>query len=774
VLNAFIMDPMRSTKIIIFILLIIIPASAACAPPPPQPVSLPPESQAEWSHADLRWVGPGDAPNPQQDLIAAYARNTGDELRIRLDFLELGPAFPFDIYLALDNASGGEKSLPLSGTAGIEWNELLIFTAANEVLLQIPGEQPRQTNDVYLSTSENFDGFVLHLDARFLIPGTFFQIFITPPNSLDIIDATPPVALNGAAPAPAQLLLAFWDTLPAATPAQAMRRWNGAHTGPLGQRHGLFQLLKASDKFDIPLVLLDLKNPSSLAAMATMDQLQWVRTLEERGLLVLPDSASGDLEDAAYSLNLSRRTGSQYSLQPSPFLFAPLQGPLPEGYQAAFHVSADERIAQISSGRLIPLPGEIYPEEGAHVRPDEQVNRTGLTLATKRKLLDAALSNDLSRITVMGGSLPDSLWADSSITAIAFAYLAHHPWIETLDQEDLLAIPVNPSKPQSHCSDLLCTPFVLPFIPYTTAGTPIANGLTLPELRQIIRADLATAPTNTAAELAWQMFLNLTMPTSDPYRQALQANYLGQTGHLLHIARWAANPTSINDCTLDLDWDGVADCVLASDHFIATFKSDGGRMLFAGSLQQGDWIQWIGPASQLQVGAGERQDWQIQRGAAADPNEIPGAFTSQSDPFALHDPVIKAGTLTFLSENGIEKTYTITPGGFRFTYRSSTPSITHLPLLLSPNVYWGEPLSYSALSSPENHTFTLGAGLHQQLIAQASSAELHADSFIDSIEWLQQSENPEQAYPAGHFIPFPMVVLEIQAGGSFTVEIQHK
>jgi hypothetical protein len=321
---------------------------------------------------------------------------------------------------------------------------------------------------------------------------------------------------------------------------------------------------------------------------------------------------------------------------------------------------------------------------------------------------------------------------------------------------------------------LLCTPVVLPFIPYTTVGTPIDSGLTLTELRQIIRADLATAPLNAAGDLAWQMFLQLTMPTSDPYRQALQANYLGQTGHLLHIARWAANPTPLSDCTIDLDWDGVADCVLASDDFIATFKTDGGRMLFAGSLQEGEWIQWIGPASQLQVGAGERRDWQIQRGAAADPNEIPGAFATQSDPFSPHTPVTGAGTLTFWSDNGTEKTYSITPRGFRFAYRSSTPSLTRLPLVLSPNLFWGNQLSYTALSDPDRLSFTWGAASLQQLVVLASSAELHADSFIDSIDWLQQSENPEQAYPAGHFVPYPLVVLEIRAGDSFILDIQQK
>jgi hypothetical protein len=63
------------------------------------------------------------------DLIAAYARNTGAALQVRLDFLEYQRSLiPFDIYLALDNAAGGENQLPVPGTAGVRWNELLMFT----------------------------------------------------------------------------------------------------------------------------------------------------------------------------------------------------------------------------------------------------------------------------------------------------------------------------------------------------------------------------------------------------------------------------------------------------------------------------------------------------------------------------------------------------------------------------------------------------------------------------------------------------------------------
>ncbi len=52
--------------------------------------------------------------------------------------------------------------------------------------------------------------------------------------------------------APAPLFLAFWNTLPASTPAQVLRRWDGAHTGPVGSRHGLRYLIESIDEFHLP------------------------------------------------------------------------------------------------------------------------------------------------------------------------------------------------------------------------------------------------------------------------------------------------------------------------------------------------------------------------------------------------------------------------------------------------------------------------------------------------------------------------------------------
>jgi hypothetical protein len=89
------------------------------------------------------------------------------------------------------------------------------------------------------------------------------------------------------------LLLAFWDIFPAFSPAQSIRKWDGAHTGPYGERHGLALLLKNIKRYSTPAVLLDLRSPPALSALDHMQALSLVRELVNRKLLILPDVLPG-------------------------------------------------------------------------------------------------------------------------------------------------------------------------------------------------------------------------------------------------------------------------------------------------------------------------------------------------------------------------------------------------------------------------------------------------------------------------------------------------
>ena len=102
-------------------------------------------------------------------------------------------------------------------------------------------------------------------------------------SSIEMVDSAA-VFWDNPLPAKAPLLLAFWDALPANTPAQLLQRWDGAHTGPYGSRHGLKHLLAAVEEYEVPVALLDLKDPTStLSGLDLIGQIAYIQQLEEQG-----------------------------------------------------------------------------------------------------------------------------------------------------------------------------------------------------------------------------------------------------------------------------------------------------------------------------------------------------------------------------------------------------------------------------------------------------------------------------------------------------------
>ncbi len=118
------------------------------------------------------------------------------------------------------------------------------------------------------------------------------QVFLTPPGSHNIADQLDPIDLGMTPPAPARYLLAFWNTFPAYTPLTALRRWDGAHTGPLGGRHGLWNLLRTARSAASPLILLDMNYPAALSALEFAGELELIKELQAERLLNSP--ADGD------------------------------------------------------------------------------------------------------------------------------------------------------------------------------------------------------------------------------------------------------------------------------------------------------------------------------------------------------------------------------------------------------------------------------------------------------------------------------------------------
>ena len=111
-------------------------------------------------------------------------------------------------------------------------------------------------------------------------------------------DATGVISIASTPPSAGKILLAFWNTFPAYSPAQVMRRWDGAHSGPLGGRHGLYNLLRSADGFAIPLVLLDLRHPATLPGLDYNGRWNFIDRRLDTGLVsaAVMTAAAGRIE----------------------------------------------------------------------------------------------------------------------------------------------------------------------------------------------------------------------------------------------------------------------------------------------------------------------------------------------------------------------------------------------------------------------------------------------------------------------------------------------
>ncbi len=565
-----------------------------------------------WVYTDLRALGSLDAPSPATDILAVYTRTTDLTVDIRVDLLDINPGDDYSLKLVLwddRNFSHNPLTIDLASTGQVQTTGI----SAGQ-----PDIWPRVIQDFGLDT------VTVSLNRAFIGAHYRLNVFTyttTPPALADQIlnvrsDAQPPAQR-------AHLLVAFSDAFPVTTPAQALRRWDGAHTGPLGGRHGLKYVLDAAGKSDIPVALLDLKNPASLAALSFMGDIPEIKYMITGGLLILPDVVYGEPADVA--LASSRRAAVGFGLPSSQFVYTLSSNPsVLAGYPARFMPLSDNTHLASSAGtRLIPLPSAEVAEATAD----------GPALDVRRTLFTAALSPDPATLVVLGGSLPNSTWGEADMAYPTFAWIAAHPWIQPLTGQDLLTFPTRAYPAAS--------------LPGTTAH---------PWLKA-----LQAAPDNIATRSAWQAYLTLTAPGADTQLQALRSTYLGQVGELLAAANWAKKPAPRADCTHDLKADGQLECILANRTFFAVLEPDGARLTQFFYLDASGPHQLVGPSSQFAVGLSDPSEWEPQNGEAADPSVIPGAFTDDMDTWMDYTPTPHAGAITFTSPDGSR----VKPTGWR-------------------------------------------------------------------------------------------------------------
>lgn len=412
-------------------LLVLVLASACQAARGAHQAEFPTADLPDWQYADLRQIDPADASSASADILAVYlragagSRQTG-RLEIRLDLLDYQLSQPASWLIALDHAPGGKQRLPNGLPAGRAWDSLLVISAhgaAGSAITLLDAElKPRSAAAVRVLRSLSHQQIEVSLNLSALPAlrtGLWVQAFTTTGEPLHgaILDETRPAALQAQPPPPAPVLLVFWDAFPAFTPAQALRRWDGAHTGPQGGRHGLYNLLRAARNHAVPITLLDLSAPESLSALDYAAGLNLVRDLARDRLLALPVWQPSILQSG------------KPVCQPHP----------------ANLVATDEEIPLISatSTELSRLLESIQP------LPVDQINEHGLSLPL-RGLLASTGAHTQPAWVVLGGSLPGSPWGIPSMARAAMAEIHARPWIRPIAVQELSQVlNQSPSLPRT-------------------------------------------------------------------------------------------------------------------------------------------------------------------------------------------------------------------------------------------------------------------------------------------------------------------------------------
>ena len=753
---------MRLTKLFrLALMAAILAASVSCAVAP-----LPDRS---WVYGDLRLLqSAAEGLHPSADILAVYTRVAGSDLQVRIDFLDLPLTPDQDVYIALDTRPGGSNAAFLSPWQPASTNPADLTQTALpwDILLALPAAGSPRAFDLRqagpstsilprLVRDPSLDTLTVSLNSASIPQPFHLQVFVTGPCASPAepcnhrpLDWTAVLASDAQPPqARAALLMAFWDTFPAYTPALALRRWDGAHTGPNGGRHGLNLLLTAAAQNFVPLVLLDLKTPASLAALDLIGATKRIRGLSDADLLILPDAAYGQPEDVA--LGYSRRAAAGFGLPGSQLAYSP-SGQLQPGYLAQFVPLADAtHLSRAGATRLIPLP------------PAEAVQATdgGPSPDVRQALLEAALSDDASRLVVLGGDLPHSTWGNADASAATFAWIDAHPWIQPLNGEELLTFPVGANR--STPAPASARPAAFP--------TYDGNGGQVTLSPSVLMDALSRAPKNAITDLAWQAFFSLTATSADAGLQELRAQYLGDVPSLIAASRWAdGSPPSAGGCET-FKGEGEETCQLTNDHFLAILKGQDARLEYLFYRDERGVHQIIGPSSQFTVGLSDPSRWHPEKGPAADPSVIQGAFAEGADEKMTR---YTASGNTFTASNGsFSKSYRLTEAGLEVNYHLTAPLTERLPLAVDPQAFYFSPVQYQGVFAPGSWTWGLVGGLRVEVRTEAA---LSAADFTASLPFLSQPEDPDQDYPAGHYLPFPISVVSLSSDRDFRVTISIK
>jgi hypothetical protein len=689
----------------------------------------------DWKYTDIRQLDPIDAIDPALDVIAVYSRFNQGFLQLRIDFLNLDQYLGNDIYIVIDTNPGGTNQI-MTHNHGIiqtdlKWDYLIEFTASGNAAIynsQYKTVDEMEIFIIYDSAQDRIILTTLKNNIPIYAGKTNLQVLVTSPDNNIIADKGNPFSVDATSPARAKVVLAFWNTFSPESPAQTLRSWAGAHTGPNSSRHGLKYLVDAASQYKIPILLIDLLSPSNISALDYLGEIPKLNALHNKGIVKFYNTRE---------INSNKRLSVISSL----FLNSNIN---------------DNDYAQFLNNSSCNLRENDV---------NNNVINLGLSLDCK-KLLSLSAYYQPSTPLLFGGDISQSTLGDPATLEILFSYIITHPWIQVLSYE--------------HEKSLETLLNIYPAnIDNNRAPAPIKSLMTFPSdvitptsLQLKVKNLLSESPDNQLTDLSQQTLYLLEHPNNSQL-VPISNNYIGQVGEILAAAKWADSPTSTQNCSTDLDFDNTNECILSNSEVFVIVDREGGYIPFIFSRDGNGVHQIIGPTWEFAVGLSDPSLWNPELGLRSDPSQILGAFQDSFSNWNSYIFDFNGNKLNLYNDNmAMRKSFSISADKIQISILAAEPFDTYaIPLVVDPWIRftpnWGT--AYSGIKSDYSYTWGISSVIN---ILTKSATPIDAFAFKDTYRMMTKPEDSNYDYSRGHYLPYPLAMVELTGWNNYKIDIQ--
>jgi hypothetical protein len=684
-----------------------------------------------WKYADVRLLDPVDRCDPEQDLIVLYTRAVNQDFQIRIDFLDINSTTAQDIYIPIDTQPGGSSQIKtkhgVSLDVELEWDLLIVIPASGNIQLVNSNYTPIIDYEIYIFINSIQDNIVLSIDknSRFEIPPlAILQVLVTKPGQAVIVDQLIPVSIDAPPPPRAKVLFMIWNSFSSSTPAEALRSWSGAHSGPVSGRHGMKYLLEFADRTNYPVFSFDMLPAHTLSAFDYIGVNNWISDLQNKEKFYL----------------ISRN-----NYEKERFLFLEKNKINSIGYNGYAQLYNNNQLC-------LSIVENVFTNSPI----------TKSLFDCKSLLITNGYANSPHPV-IFGGDFQRSLLGDPGVLEFVRAYIYNHPWIQVLLLNDLQANNYDFER-YSMSSSVNRPGMEANSLDDSTADLHKRVDAILLELTQI--------PDNQFSDLAWHIFSSLTNPDLNELR-ILSSAYINQLGYIIAAAKWLDKPEASSSCDIDLDYDGDSECLLSNNTLFITIEPQGAYIPFAFSRDNIGAHQIIGPSWQFMLGISDPSELDISQGLQSDPGQILGAFANNLNQWANYEFVLTNNKVTLYNEMMLlRKSFILTNNQLliEITDESDRKYVSQIPLVLDPWIMysknWGDKYIYEIISNDIH--WKIDSGISIQL---SSNQPIVFTPFTQSRDAIAKPEDPNFDYGRGHYLPFPMALAEIQSTGFTEIKL---